>query len=478
MNLKNQLFEMLGDIQAVGVEVILVCGAIVLLISGLIHNVAWLTKWIYALTVLIAVYANWVGFETGTALSESLFITPISHDFTALFLVSSLFILLYKRKKKHAVEFYFFILSLLTGSLFLMKANSLLVVYLAIELTSFTSYIITNFSFKREGYEAGIKYLLFGAVSSAIMLFGLGLIYGSTGTFFISEWTNGLFEELLPRVGLALALFGLFFKASIIPFHSWVPAIYQSAPNDAVAFMSIVPKLAGLLLLQRMVMNFSVESVNWLATICLFLGMLTIISGTFSALRQSNVRRMISFGAIAHSGFLFPFVWMDSPTAIGAFWWYSVVYALMNLAIFYFLEIFETDGRYKMENYISIGGGAPVISIAMTMVLISLVGLPPFAGFTAKFFLFTSLWEFYTTSDQSIYVVYLIVAVFASVISLFLYLRIPYYLFIVKPTTAQSLNCSFSTKIIATLFSSILLLLFLAPQILTVMQQLFNSIRR
>ncbi|MEP1097523.1 MAG: NADH-quinone oxidoreductase subunit N [Cyclobacteriaceae bacterium] len=473
MNLQEQLSEIILNLGSLKVESTLILGAIFLLIAGLIKKANWLLKSIYAATLLLAIYFNWQGFTMGEILSESISLTRTAHNFTFVLLLSCLLILLYRRSSEHATEFYFFILSLLIGSTFLMKANSFLVTFLSIELTSFSAYILTNFSFKKNGFEAGIKYLLFGAISTAIMLFGFGMIYGSTGTFFISDWETTNTGTLQFGIGLVFIIFGLLFKASIVPFHIWVPATYQSAPNDATAVLSIAPKLAAFVLLHRIYLMTSID--GWIIQLCLVLGILTIVFGTFSALKQTNARRMISFGAIAHSGFLLPLALLSSETAEQAFWWYAVVYAVMNVAVFYFLDEYEKNSVITLDDYNGLGNRNLIANVSIAIVLISLIGLPPLAGFTAKFFMFGSLLEFYSQSEEILYLVYLAVAVFATLISLFFYLRIPYRMFLVKTETPRSIEFSLSTKIIATLFSIVLLLLFFVPQILTVMQQLLTS---
>lgn len=474
MNLLDQLSEISSNLEYVKVESTLILGAILLLITGLVNKSNWLIKSVYGATLILAFYFNWQGFPMGTMLSNSLLSTSMAHNFTAILLLAALLILVYSRSNEHATEFYFFILSILAGSIFIMKANSFLVAYISIELTSFSAYILTNFSFKKNGFEAGIKYLLFGAVSTAIMLFGFGLIYGTTGAFFLSD-LSGLVETPLLNVGLIFVIFGILFKASIVPFHIWVPATYQSAPNDAIAILSIVPKLSALVLLNRLLLLADTEVGDLLTTLCLILGMITIVFGTLSALNQANARRMISFGAIAHSGFLLPLAIMDTSTSDQAFWWYAVIYSLMNIAVFRLLDEYETNEIVEVNNYSGIGTTNWVVNSSMTMVLVSLIGLPPLAGFTAKFFLFSSLWEYFSLTTNAVYMAYLIVAIFATIISLFFYLRIPYRMFLVNTETFGTISSSVSTKIIATLFSIILLLLFFAPQILTVMQQLLNS---
>lgn len=462
MSLAHQLSDILNDLQLVKTETTLILGAIFLLIASLITKSEWISKIVFSIVIFTAFYFNSFVSETGLALSDSIQLSSLAQRFTNLFLIVGLVLLVYKREQKHAAEFYFFVLSLMIGGVFMMKANSLLVMYISIELASFASYILTNFSFKKEGHEAGIKYLLFGAISSAIMLFGLGLIYGTTQTFYIHQWDVNTFNLLLHQLGLFMLLFGVLFKASIVPLHIWVPTTYQSAPNDATAFMSIVPKLAALVLLYHIVQTNMLP--DWMYNLILILGMLTIVFGTLGALRQSSVRRMISFGAIAHSGFLLPFVLMDSTTSRESFWWYSCVYSVMNLAIFYLIDAYEQKEIYQWKNYVS--QNETWVGVAMTIVLVSLIGLPPLAGFTAKFMLFSSLWEYSNVLSNDLYIWYFLVAVFATVISLFFYLRVPYTLFLSKSENDASITFNLSVKIIATLFTIVLLLLFFVPQIL------------
>ncbi len=473
MNLGLQLSEILQDLSAVKVESTLILGSIVLLIVGLIRSSSPTIKWTYALVLLVAIFFNYKSLDTGVYLSDAIWVDEITKRFSVLFLLTALLLLVFQRSKEHVAEFYFLVISLLVGSLFIMKANSFLILYLSVELTSIAAYILTNFVFKKEGYESGIKYLLFGALSSAIMLFGFGLIYGTTQSFYLTDWSTELFEGQFASLGLLFVLFGLFFKASIVPFHIWVPGTYQSAPSDATALFSVVPKLASLVLIGRVASILG----PWdeLLSIGLVLGIITVAFGTLAALKQVNARRMISIGAIAHSGFLLPLVLLNSESTVQAFWFYSFIYAIMNVSAFYLLDFFERRGVVNNEDYSGVGQLTLTISVAFTFVLVSLVGLPPMAGFTAKFMLFTSLWEQFLATDNWLIMIYLVTAVFATVLSLFFYFRIPYYLFLMKPKVVRSIETTFLAKIVATLFSIVLLLLFFAPELVTVMKELLIS---
>ncbi len=475
MSLTENLTGIVNDLQGVWAESALIIGAIVLLLAGLIRSNGGIIKGLFVLIIFISFWLSINNPITGYILMDSVHISQSTIEFGSLFLFVAAFLLLFNRDKKHISEFYFFILAILIGSLFMMKANSFLIIFLSIELASFSSYILTNFIFKKKAFEASIKYLLVGAISSAIMLFGIGLLYGSEGIFSIAELSSLGSMDVLSQVGLFMFFVGIFFKISIAPVHLWVPAAYQSAPADATAFMSIVPKLAGLVLLKRALIIEVIPMDHWLYQTVLVLGILTVLIGTLGAFRQTNARRMVSFGAIAHSGFLLPFVLIDSQTATEAFWWYSVVYAIMNLAVFYLLDQYERKGVHSLSDYDNVYG-ATWVGVCFTLVLVSLVGLPPLAGFLAKLFLFSTLWESYLALNSTGLLWYLIVAVLATVGSLFYYLQIPKHIFLVKGDTNQSINFSLLTKIIATLFSIGLLLLFFAPKLVIVMQQLLNDV--
>ncbi len=475
MNLMDQLTSILNDLQGLWVETTLIFGSILILLVGLFRSSSIITKLIFAGSLLIAVRLNISNESVGVLLIDSINITKPSIYFGSLFLMVALLILLFQRSNKHATEFYFFIMAMLVGSMLMMKADSLLIIYLTIELVSFSSYILTNFTFKKQSFEAGIKYLLFGAISSAIMLFGLGLIYGGTGIFSITGLGEISSINLITTVGVGLMLVGVLFKISIVPAHIWVPATYQSAPVDAAAFMSIVPKLAGLVLIQRVFALNVISNSGWIIETVWLLGILTIITGTLGAFRQLNARRMISFGAIAHSGFLLPFTIINSSTSHEAFWWYAIAYAIMNLGVFYMLDQYERRNVFTLPEY-KTAGRAVWMGAGFTLILISLVGLPPVAGFMAKLFLFSTLWEFYLSSDSIVVLWYLIVAVLATVGSLFYYLQIPRHIFLSKDAPDQSIKFSLLAKIIATLFTIGLLLLFFVPKLVIVMQQLLNNV--
>lgn len=475
MRLQDQLDGILNDASMALTESSLIIGAIALLLTGLITNRPIVLKAVFVIVVITAFFLNHQVVEEGVFLSQSLFVDAEIIGFTSLFLLLGLLILLFQRKH-HCTEFYFLILSLLVGSVFMMKANSLLLIYLAVELVSFTSYILTGFSFKKEGFEASIKYLLFGAVSTAIMLVGLGLIYGTSGIFYLTDLSSQSLENVIQQVGFLFVLFGILFKVAIFPFHIWTPATYQFAPIDSVAIFSVVPKIAGLILLNRLLIQSGLDYMHWTFALVLILGISTIIIGTLGALRQVDARRMISFGSISHSGFLLGFVLMPTYNP-EAFWIYAVIYGVMNYGAFYMLEQYESFSIYNINDY-SRSRNEVLVGGVFTLILVSLVGLPPLAGFTAKLFLFSTLWESFQHSGFNAIGLYLVISVIATVASLFFYFKIPRNIFLSREghkTAKDEFVFSFKAKIIATIFAITLLMLFFVPKLIISLQLLLNN---
>jgi len=476
MKLQDQLQGILHDLSFVSTETSLMIGAIVLLLVGLTTKKVTLIKALFGIVLIVGIAFNLQQKTGGYFLSQSLFADAEIVGFASLFLVFGMLLLIFPRSE-HGTEFYFLVLSLLVGSFFMMKANNLLLVYLSIELVSFVSYVLTGFTFKKEGFEASIKYLLVGAISSALMLVGIGLVYGTAGGFYLSDWTEVAFSSLISQVGLLLVLCGLFFKIALFPFHIWTPATYQSATVDAVTIFSVVPKLAGLILLKRMLFASGFGFDHWLPNSILILAMITILLGTLGALKQANTRRMISFGSIAHTGFLLGFVVL--PTNLynqEAFWWYALVYGLMNFGAFYLVDRFEANSIIKNQDYQKLYKETWVGAM-FTLLLVSLVGLPPLAGFTAKLFLFSTLWASYLDTGSFTEISFLSIAVLATVASLFFYLKVPKNIFLSeKNSDTSGFQLSLSTKIIATIFGITMLIMFFVPELVMSLQSLLNNL--
>ena len=373
-------------------------------------------------------------------------------------IMSTLGLLLFDAFWKRAIEQWFLLLALLAGSLLMMIGQNLLIIYLSIEFVSLTSYVLTSFQRKKSGYEATLKYFLVGCVVSAVMLYGISLIYGGQGHLYLP--TNGLVSKV-SVLGWLMFLSGLLFKTSLFPIHGWVPNTYQEAPTEVSAFLAVVPKLSGFVLLGVIL---DVIQNQMISNLLLLLGLATMVIGTFGAISQQNVKRLISYGAIAHSGFILPLILL--PDADNSFLVYCTVYGIMTYAAFYFISVHETFNFHTLDNYKGVGMLVPSTAIAGVIFMVALVGLPPTSGFTIKFFLFVELWKAYLTNGSISFLIYFIIGILTSVISLFFYLRIPYISFFKK--SEVSFAPRKHMEIIMIFFALFLLFSFLLPGTLTI----------
>jgi len=350
-------------------------------------------------------------------------------------LIFTLAINLRSREKAYRSEYTALLLFILLGAHLLVMSANLLMIYLSIEIMSIGAYVLTAYSFEKRNFEAAIKYLLFGGVASAVMIYGLSLIYTFTGSL---EFTSPQFIDALMEVDSfaltvagVMVLAGMLFKISAVPMHIWAPDVYEAAPTSSVAFFSIVPKLAGLAILVKwiLVINlFGLGGVPW-PKILGAIALLTLTVGNFSALWQSNVKRLLAYSSIAHSGFLLLAIVAFSETGLQSLLFYAMIYVLMNMAAFLLINYYENRyGARSIDDYKGISKKSPMLTILMVVVMIALTGLPPTAGFTAKLFVFSALWESYSNTGQTWLVIVFAFGLLNAVVSLFYYLKIPYFM--------------------------------------------------
>jgi NADH-quinone oxidoreductase subunit N len=437
------------------------------------------------ITLTLAVQWN----QVATSGKATLFLGMLTLDSLSIFL-KLLFVLaavfttllsfryISNQEELHRIgEFHVLMYGLLLGAFLMVMSTNLLSIYLAIELVSITSYILTNFDFNKKSAESGLKYLLFGALSSGVMLYGMSLLYGFTGTLDIT--TTAFANSLLmvpahPLVIAGILTFGgLFFKIAIFPFHIWSPDVYEGAPTPVVAFFSVVPKLAGLIILIRLLNTFEHVSLafidisfSWRELIAI-IAILTMIIGNFSALWQTNAKRMLAYSSIAHAGFLLVGVLAYSNFGLHSILFYGFVYLFMNFGAFWLLKIlYQKCSSYQMHAYRGLGHKYPYIGILMVICMISLTGLPPTAGFSAKLFIFSALWETYQNTHNNFLFYLIIIGLFNSVISLFYYIKIPYLMFFKHEEIHVSSRVNYYDKILVALVIIPLLILFFRSDIL------------
>ncbi|RAU81625.1 NADH-quinone oxidoreductase subunit N [Pontibacter arcticus] len=373
-------------------------------------------------------------------------------------------------------EYYALILMLVLGLNLMAKSVNLLMVFVAIELVSIASYILTLIIKEdKRAVEAGLKYILYGTLAAGVMLYGMSFFYGLTGSldYTLSSFWQSLLaaDTLMVTVAAVLVFAGFFFKISAAPFHFWVPDVYRGAPMPIVALFSTGPKIAGIIVILRFVAAFEDPA---LATsfldVQLFIGiaaLLTLAVGNFTALWQQTPRKLLAYSSVSHAGFLLAAILAFGTGYTSSILFYLTVLLFMNFGIFLFLQIAEDKLDVRtLSDFAGLGWLYPGLGVVAILYLLSLTGLPPLAGFTAKLFIFSKIWEAYSVSSQPILLVLLIAGVLVTGIALFYYIRIPYFLFFKRNQTEEKKVISLSNTLLLGMFALPLLVLFFKPDLL------------
>lgn len=348
------------------------------------------------------------------------------------------------------------------GMFLLVSSANLLMLYLSIEMISLASYLMVSYNaYQKDQAEAGMKYVLFGAVASAIMLYGISLIYGFTGTInlYSDALINGLSQISVGASSLAivLVLAGISFKLSAVPFHFWTPDAYQVAPTSVVSFLSTAPKIAVFGFLYYLLPYF--QAAGTLSQFIFFISATSMILGNVAAVFQDDAKRMMAYSAIGHTGFLLMLFIMPQALILNSLLFYLTVYSIANIGVFMGLSYIENNfAIVNISGFKGLGKAFPGIGVSLAILMVSLVGIPPTAGFIAKFLVFSSLISF---NAANIYItVLLIIAVLTTVISLFYYLKIPLNFFLKKSERTLPLVNKNSVLIALTITLTFLTLLF------------------
>lgn len=371
-------------------------------------------------------------FESGSVLfGELIYLDDKSLYFKILITISAVAVLLHLWVVGYKVvgEFYAIFMALVWGLYIMTMTTNWLMLYVSLEMVSICSYILVVFNKGKINSEAGIKYLLFGATSSAIMLYGISLLYGMTGTmnFVGQEFATFLGQNptWISTVAIFMAIGGLLFKLSAVPFHSWTPDVYEATPTPIVAFLSIAPKAAVMLVLIRLFSALSIDFQLIMSVVILA----SITVGNLSALWQTNTKRMLGYSTIAHAGFMLVGILATNTIGVQAAIFYISTYLFITLAAFLLVDLLALKTEsYELESLRGLGQENIFLGLAAVIIMVALVGLPPTAGFTGKLLIFSALWEAYQSSGKNILLIVLLFGLLNTAISIFYYLKIPYYM--------------------------------------------------
>jgi len=328
-------------------------------------------------------------------------------------------------------EFYILMIASTIGMCFMASAADIIMLYLAIETTSTPLYILAGFLKKDDkSTEAGFKYFLFGAMASAIMLYGFSLLYGFSGTTSIYTIAMNLLDgrvAVLPVVGsLVLVLVGFAFKISAVPFHFWAPDVYDGAPTPVAGFLSTASKAAGFAVLLRvMIVVFPMLAIQWGAVLAA-LSVATMTLGNLIAISQRNIKRMLAYSSIAHAGYILIGVVSISPLGTTGVVLYLLAYLVTNMAAFGAVAAFERiSGSDDMSAYYGLSRRSPALALVFLISLLSLAGMPPLGGFIAKVIVFAA-------AVQSGLVWLAVIGVLNSIIGLYYYLTVLKYIYLYR----------------------------------------------
>ncbi len=349
-------------------------------------------------------------------------------------------------KRKGAGEFFALLLIVTLGLNLMVMSRNMLMIYVSLELVSVLSFVLAGFKLHdRRSSEGALKYVIFGGMASGVMLYGMSWLYGLSQSLDLAVIAQTIAVDtadtgaipLAVLVGVVCILAGFGYKISAAPFHMWTPDVYEGAPTSITAFLSVGPKAAGFAVLVR----FFSEALDATAQVdgnltpwALIAGMLaitTMIVGNFTALNQNNVKRMLAFSSIAHAGYMLLGFCVFNESGVRAIVFYIVVYALMNLGAFLVVAAVadRNDGNEGIETYYGLGSRTPVLAVMMAIFLFSLAGLPPFAGFIGKFYIFAALIESPSNWNWTLATI----GVINSAVSLFYYARVIRAMFLTQP---------------------------------------------
>ncbi len=329
-------------------------------------------------------------------------------------------------------EYYFFLLIVAVSMMLAVSSHNLLMIYLTVESISIVSYVLVGyFRTEMRSSEAGIKYFVFGAVATGVMLYGISLAYGLLGTLDLTLMAQSLSAGPVNPLALSFAFILIFtgfgFKCSLVPFHMWTPDVYEGAPTPIAALLSVGPKAVGFALMLRVfILNLPSVIFPW-TFVAGVIAILTMTVGNLTALQQTNIKRLLAYSTIAQAGYIF--VGLSVATALGikATLFYLFVYTVMNLGAFAAV-VMITNGVQSdaIEDYAGLYKTDASAALILTVSLLSLAGIPPLAGFLAKFFVLAAAVE------ERMFAI-AIIAVINSVVALYYYIRVIKFMFLREP---------------------------------------------
>ena len=451
-------------------EIFLALSIMFLLMAGIFVKKSF--KLVNFLTIIILIFTSVIVLnqsgEVVKIFNDSYIIDKFSTLMKVLALLASSFVLLSSRdylkiNKIDKIEYPILILASVLGMLLMISSYDLIVFYLGLELQSLCLYILA--SFKRDderSSEAGLKYFVLSALATGLLLYGCSLIYGFTGSTNFEYISSNLNNANTGAIfGIVFIIVGLAFKVSAVPFHMWTPDVYEGSPTSVTTFFALIPKIAALSIFIRFMYVPFMNMIDQWQSIIIFLSIASMVLGSVAAIGQSNIKRLMAYSSIGHIGYALAGIATGTNAGVQSSIIYLVIYIFMNLAAFGCIFMMKRDNIF-LENISDLSGlskNHPLLALSFLITLFSLAGIPPLAGFFAKFYVFMAVIE------SKMYAL-AIIGLLTTVVSAFYYLRIIKIIYFDKPKKSFEETYDLGLRISLTISTIAILIYFIYPSIL------------
>ncbi len=458
---------------SVSIMTLLMIGVFLKKSEKIVYNLSILT-----LIVLLTLCINIFQLPNNSIFSDSYQIDKLSSFMKIIMILSGIFVLLSSSdylnlNKLFKIEYPILFLSSILGMMVMISSNDLIVFYIGLELQSLALYVLATFNRNNIlSAESGLKYFVLSALSSGLLLYGCSLVYGFSGT------TNFNVINTLPKneitgitFGIVFIIVGLAFKVSAVPFHMWAPDVYQGSPTSVTMFFALLPKIAAITVIIRFLYIPFYNLINQWQMIIIFLSIASMIFGSVAAIGQKNLKRLIAYSSIGHMGYALAGLASGTNEGVQSSVIYIAIYLIMNLAFFSCILMFKKNDEYfeKIEDLSGLSKNHPLLSFSLLIILFSLAGIPPLAGFFGKFYVFMAV------INQKLYAL-AIIGLLTTVISAFYYLKLIKTIYFDEPIISYDNNSNFGLRLTLFLSTSFLILFFIYPNSITEFVKYINII--
>jgi NADH-quinone oxidoreductase subunit N len=429
----------------------------------------------YYLTQLALIITGWLAFdligESAIIFSGTFVLDTMGSTFKVFIMGFAIIALVYTRHYLKAHELLrneYFILALMSilGMMVMVSGHSLLTLYMGLEIMSLSLYaLIASARDRSVAIEAALKYFVLGAIASGLLLYGMSMIYGITGSLDIAQISNfarastlASQQTLILNFGLVFLVIGVAFKLGAVPFHMWVPDVYQGSPTSVTMFLSTVPKIAAIALLIRLLIDGLGDLQHYWSDLLMIIAVLSIALGSLVALMQSNIKRMLAYSTISHIGFVLLGFVTGVVEGYGAAVFYILVYILMSLAAFGSIIVLNKNGfeADQISDYQGLSKHSPWFALIILVVMLSMAGVPPFIGFYSKLFILQQV-------IAEGYVILAVIAVVFAVISAYYYLQIIKTMYFDDADKEITISAPLDMRVVLSINGILILLVGLMP---------------